>query len=219
MSNSKKDKPGTKTKKTEKTKDVSTEQKILDVATEVFQQKGYAGARMQDIADQAEINRAMLHYYYRNKEKLFEGIFKNAFGKLIPNINEVFESDMPLFDKIRLVVDRYIGMVFQNRNLPMFVLHELQQNPQKFVDNFFADGNRPNPAKLMVQIQQEIQAGKIRPIDPRHLVVNMLSMCMFPFIGQPVFQQVLGMNDEQYDQFLEERKTNVAEFIINSIKL
>lgn len=219
MSNSKNHKSGSKTKKSEKTKDISTEQKILDVATEVFQQRGYAGARMQDIADKAEINRAMLHYYYRNKEKLFEGIFKNAFGKLIPNINEVFESDAPLFDKIRLVVDRYIGMVFQNRNLPMFVLHELQQNPQKFVDNFFTTGNKPNPTKLIMQIQQEIQEGKIRPIDPRHLVVNMLSMCMFPFIGQPVFQQVLNMSNEQYDQFLEDRKTQVAEFIINSIKL
>ena len=69
-----------------KEKYVTTEQKILDVATEVFQQKGYAGARMQDIADKAEINRAMLHYYYRNKEKLFEGIFEKAFQTLIPSM-------------------------------------------------------------------------------------------------------------------------------------
>ncbi len=216
MSDQKKKSPKGRAKKKEK--DVSTEQKILDVATEVFQQKGYAGARMQDIADKAEINRAMLHYYYRNKEKLFEGIFQNAFRKLIPSLNEVFDSDLPLFDKIRTAVDKYITLVFQNRHLPLFVLHELQQNPQKFVDNFFT-ANKPNPTKLMMQIQQEIQAGNIRNIMPHHLVVNMLSLCMFPFMGQPVFQQVFGMEDEDYDVFLESRKTEVAEFIIHSIKV
>ena len=202
-----------------KEKDVTTEQKILDVATEVFQQKGYAGARMQDIADKAEINRAMLHYYYRNKEKLFEGIFEKAFQTLIPSMNEIFDSELPLFDKIHKIVDQYITMVSQNRNLPLFVLHELQQNPEKFVSSFFSNNTRPNPVKLIQQIQQEAQAGNIRPIMPHHLVVNMLSLCMFPFVGKPVFQHVFQMNEAQYDQFLESRKKEVAEFIIESIRM
>ncbi|OJJ23488.1 hypothetical protein BKI52_03755 [marine bacterium AO1-C] len=202
-----------------KERDVTTEQKILDVATEVFQQKGYTGARMQDIADKAQINRAMLHYYYRNKEKLFEGIFQNAFQKLIPSMNEIFDADLPLFDKIRQVVNNYITLVFQNRNLPLFVLHELQQNPERFVENFFTQNTRPNPTKLILQIQEEVKAGNIRPIMPQHLVMNMLSLCMFPFIGQPVFQQVFQMTDAQYDQLLESRKTEVAEFIIESIRV
>ncbi|HAS40917.1 MAG TPA: TetR/AcrR family transcriptional regulator [Microscillaceae bacterium] len=202
-----------------KERDITTEQKILEVATEVFQQKGYAGARMQDIADKAQINRAMLHYYYRNKEKLFEGIFQNAFQKLIPSMNEVFDADLPLFDKIRQVVNNYITLVFQNRNLPLFVLHELQQNPEKFVSNFFVHHTRPNPAKLIQQIQEEIKAGNIRPIMPQHLVMNMMSLCIFPFVSQPVFQQVFQIGDAQYEQFLESRKTEVAEFIIESIKV
>lgn len=130
-----------------KERDITTEQKILDVATEVFQQKGYAGARMQDIADKAEINRAMLHYYYRNKEKLFEGIFQNAFQKLIPSVNDVLDADLPLFDKIRQLVDRYLTLLSQNRNLPLFVLHELQQNPQKFVEQVFNHSSHPNLTK------------------------------------------------------------------------
>lgn len=121
------------------------------MAAEVFQQKGYVGARMQNIADKAEINRAMLHYYYRNKEKLSEDIFQNVFCRLIPSLNEVFDSDLPLFDKIRIAVDKYITLVFQNRHLPLFVLHKLQQDPQKFVDNSFT-ANKPNPTKLMMQI-------------------------------------------------------------------
>lgn len=200
-------------------KEISTEQKILEVATEVFQQKGYAGARMQDIADKAQINRAMLHYYYRNKEKLFEGIFRNAFSKLIPRMNEIFESDMPLFDKIRVAVDRYITLVFQNKNLPMFVLHEIQQNPQKLAEYFLNRDHTPNPTKLLMQIQQEVQQGNIRPIQPHHLVMNLLSLCIFPFVGQPIFQQVFKMNDGQYDRFLETRKTEVADFIIHSIQV
>ncbi len=202
-----------------KERDITTEQKILDVATEVFQQKGYAGARMQDIADKAEINRAMLHYYYRNKEKLFEGIFQNAFQKLIPSVNDVLDADLPLFDKIRQLVDRYLTLLSQNRNLPLFVLHELQQNPQKFVEQVFNHSSHPNLTKFVQQIQQEVTAGNIRPIGAPQLFLNLLSLCMFPFIGQPVFQQVFQMNDEQYDALLEARKLETAEFIIESIRL
>ena len=87
-------------KKKNKKKDSTTEEKILAAAKKIFVQKGMAGARMQDIADEAGINKALLHYYFRNKEKLFEVIFLAAAERLFPRINRIFEADMPLFERI-----------------------------------------------------------------------------------------------------------------------
>src|ERR1044072_5809634 len=105
----------------------STEEKIVTAAKKVFLAKGLAGARMQDIADEAGINKALVHYYFRNKEKLFEVIFTEAALKLFPKINIIFESDGTLFEKIRLFVAEYITVMSENPYLPMFVLNEINK--------------------------------------------------------------------------------------------
>ena len=98
--------------------DQSTEQIILEAAKKVFVRKGMAGARMQDIADEAGINKALLHYYFRNKEKLFEMIFMEAAEKFFPRINAIFDSDQPLFEKIESFCEEYISVVMENPYLP-----------------------------------------------------------------------------------------------------
>src|SRR4249920_2351657 len=101
--------------------DVSTEEKILSAAKKVFISRGMAGARMQDIADEAGINKAMLHYYFKNKEKLFEVIFMEAAAQLFPRINEIFFSDYSLFEKIERFCEEYMAVVMENPYLPLFV--------------------------------------------------------------------------------------------------
>ena len=110
--------------------------KSLSAAREVFLQKGFAGARMQDIADEAGINKALLHYYFRSKEKLFETIFREAFEKLIPHITEVFSSDLPFYDKIRAFTDAYITMAIENPFIPLFVLNAMHSDPEGFQKKF-----------------------------------------------------------------------------------
>lgn len=197
---------------------LDTEQKILVAAKEVFIKKSYAGARMQEIADLAGMNKGLLHYYFRSKEKLFQRVFDEMLGQFVPKLNIIFESDLPLFEKIECFVNDYIDVLIANPYLPSFVLHELNQNPDAFVDKVLNSKNKPNPIKLMMQIQLEVQLGKIRPTEPMQLVLNMMSMCVFPFLGKPIFQRILNISHEDYLTLMELRKKEISTFIIASLK-
>jgi AcrR family transcriptional regulator len=198
--------------------DTSTEEKILSAAREVFLQKGFAGARMQDIADEAGINKALLHYYFRSKEKLFETIFREAFGKLIPHITDVFSSDLPFYEKIRAFTNAYVTMAVENPFIPMFVLNAMHSDPENF-QKLFGDIPKKVPVPLIkAEIKKAVDEGLIRPIEPPQLVMNMLSLCLFPFIARPMFQMVMNISDVQFKKIMDQRKTEVADFIIQSIK-
>jgi AcrR family transcriptional regulator len=200
-----------------KTKDRSAEEKILAAAKKVFVEKGMDGARMQDIADEAGINKALLHYYFRNKEKLFQVIFKEATSRLFPRINTILTSDLPLFEKIRQFTNDYIEIVIENPYLPLFVLNEMNKQPHTFIEKIF-EGKPPQLHLLAQQIEKEINKGIIKKLRPADLIVNMMSMCIFPFIGKPMIQIVMQLDELQFRNMVEQRKKTVAEFIIDSIK-
>ena len=196
---------------------MTTEEKIFNAARIVFQKKGFAGARMQEIADEAGINKAMLHYCFKNKELLFQAVFMNAFSQLVPQINEIFNSRDSVFEKIRKFTHSYISFVILNPYLPPFVIQEMNNNPE-FVLSFLENENRPNPSVLISQIEKEIASGIIKPINPKHLLMNLISMTVFPFAAQMMVKGMLQISDSEFNQMMEERKTSIAEQIINSIK-
>jgi TetR/AcrR family transcriptional regulator len=198
-------------------KDTSTEERILDAARTVFIRKGMYGARMQDIADEAGINKALLHYYFKNKEKLFEEIFMEAAAKLFPRINMIFTSDELLFVKIEQFCDEYINVAIENPYLPLFVLNEMNRDPVYFMNKLWGK-NRPQPQKFLQQIAAEVKQGKIKDISPLQLLMNLLSMTIFPFIAKPVFQMNLGIDELQFRIVMEQRKKEIPKFIIDSIK-
>ena len=198
--------------------DTSTEEKILSAAREIFFQKGFFGARMQDIADEAGINKALLHYYFRSKEKLFETIFREAFEKLVPRLIEVFSSELSFFDKVRAFCEAYVTMAMENPFIPIFILNEMHRNPEGF-EKTFGDIPKKVPHTLLKSvIKKAVDDGLIREIDPPQLIMNMLSLCMFPTISRPMFQLVMNMSDTQFKKMSELRKTEVADFIIQAIK-
>ncbi len=198
-------------------KDLNTEQRILEAARVIFIEKGYEGARMQEIADEAGINKALLHYYYRSKDKLFEGVFRDAFFQLVPHIVQLIKSDIPLFDKIETFVREYIIVFQKNPYIPGFVLHELSRNPDRIVTMISDIGI--DPQIFIDQVEQEVEKGTIHPINPYQLIVNMLALCIFPFVASPIIKNIIFSNKPGYfDQFIEERKTESAKFIINAIK-
>lgn len=198
-------------------KDENTEQRILTAARQVFTNKGLDGARMQEIADEAGINKALLHYYFRNKEKLFEAIFTEAVSTLLPNIIQALESKESFFDKIRIFTSQYVDLLVENPLIPSFVLNELTHHPQRIAKLIKDSGF--NPMAFAIEIQQEIDSGRIKPVKPIHLIVNMLAMCIFPFAARPIIQNILLNNDEQlFQEFIQQRKTEVSDFIINAIK-
>lgn len=199
-------------------KDISTEQAILDAAKKVFVKKGMAGARMQDIADEAGINKALLHYYFRNKESLFEMIFMEAAAKLFPRINAIFDADQPLFEKIESFCEEYISVVMENPYLPLFVLNEINQDPEYFLQKVWAGKSKPNPAKFLEQIEREVKKGTIKRISPLHLLMNLISMTIFPFVSKPMMQKNLGLDEWQFRAVMEQRKKEIPRFIIDAIK-
>ena len=200
-----------------KIKTENTETEILIAAKEIFQQKGMAGARMQEIADKAKINKALLHYYYRSKQLLFEAVFKSAFSLLAPQLNKVLNDDSDLFEKIRKFTENYVSFVIKHPYLPNFVVQELNKNPE-FVQKLRSEKNFPSIEKFKLQVSDAINQGIIKPIEAEQLFINIISLNIFPFIGEPLLMALVNVDKESYNKILENRKTEVAEFIINSIK-
>ena len=202
----------------DKIKTENTETEILIAAKEIFQQKGMAGARMQEIADKAKINKALLHYYYRSKQLLFEAVFKSAFSLLAPQLNKVLNDDSDLFEKIRKFTENYVSFVIKHPYLPNFVIQELNKNPE-FVQKLRSEKNFPSIEKFKLQVSDAIKQGIIKPIEAEQLFINIISLNIFPFIGEPLLMALANVDKESYNKILENRKTEVAEFIINSIKI
>ena len=185
-----------------------TERKILEAAGKVFMKKGRLGASMQDIADEAGINRTLLHYYFRNKEKLFDTIFEKLLARLFPTMVAAFVSNRPFIEKVQIFVDTYTDMLIENPYLPVFVFQEISLNPDRLAGIIQQTGLDPDMA--LKGLSKELESFGIVGMDPRHLIANMLGMVLFPFIGRALFQKVAFKDDVlAYEKFLEERKKHV----------
>ncbi|WP_178984951.1 TetR/AcrR family transcriptional regulator [Winogradskyella helgolandensis] len=200
-----------------KKKDENTEEQILDAAKNVFQSKGMDGARMQEIADKAGINKAMLHYYYRSKQLLFEAVFKNAFSLLAPQLNAVLNDDSSIEEKVKNFTFNYISFIVKHPYLPNFIIQELNRNPD-FILKMKSNPGFPNLEKFSKQVNDEVENGTIKPISAEQLFMNIMALNIFPFVAKPLIMAFTNTDDKAYKQIIEDRKTEVSDFIINSIK-
>jgi AcrR family transcriptional regulator len=199
------------------TQDKNTETLILETARVVFVEKGFDGARMQEIADKAGINKALLHYYYRSKERLFEAIFKESFSKIVPHIFEIIGSSATLAKKIEGFVDSYIELLTKNPHIPLFILHELYRNPDRIGDTLLMSGIDPEGIKS--QLAEQMHNENYAEIEPQQLLVNIIALCVFPFVARPILQTVLFEKDsEKYQKFIDSRKQEVTRFIIKALE-
>jgi TetR/AcrR family transcriptional regulator len=198
-------------------KDQNTEEKILQAAEEIFQQKGFDGARMQEIADHASINKGLLHYYFKTKHKLFEAIFKKSFNRIMFSIEGVLETEAPLFDKLELFVDEYISLLLRNPALPRFVFNEINTNADAFIKVYFKDKGTRNISALVGAVQKEIEEKRIKPIDPRQFLMNLMAMCVFPFLARPILQVVMKLDNQQFMQLMQERKKHIVQFMRDAL--
>ncbi len=200
-----------------KNKDKNTEEQILYAAKIIFQAKGMDGARMQEIADKAGINKAMLHYYYRSKQLLFEAVFKNAFSLLAPQLNAILNDDSAIEEKIKNFTSNYISFISKHPYLPNFIIQELNRN-KDFILKLKDTKGFPNLEKFKKQVDTEIEKGYLKPIKAEQLFINILSLSIFPFVAKPLIMGFINTDDKTYKQLMENRKTEVADFIIKSIK-
>ncbi|MBX3239461.1 MAG: TetR/AcrR family transcriptional regulator [Chitinophagaceae bacterium] len=187
---------------TRKEKDITTEEKIKGAARKVFTQKGYAATRTRDIAEEAGINLALLNYYFRSKEKLFELVMAEKvgelFGMLVP---VVVDHSTTLKTKMEKIAATYIDTLEKNPGLPLFVLSEIHRRPE-WLSQRVPIADIFKKSSFMQQVREK------RPdIDPMHFFMNALGLCVFPFISSPVFIGAGVINRNDFKKLLQERKS------------
>ena len=199
--------------------ELSAQERIKIAASKVFTLKGLEGARMQDIADEAVINKAMLHYYFKNKETLFQVIFKEKVTKIFGAFHTFIDANIPFDDKIRKFVASEIEIISEFPVMPLFVLLEIRKNPELILNTL-----KEFPLQNMMFhfgdiIDKEVLAGNIRFVRIDELMLNIMSLCVYPIIAQPIFSHILDINEVDYKEILEKRKKIVADLIINDLKI
>ncbi len=198
-----------------------TQKKILAAARRVFHRRGFAGARMQEIADEAGINKALLHYYFRNKEQLFRHVLREALEHTITVIIQAMSSEAPLEKKIETFVHGYIDMFTEHPYIPAFVLHEINTEPERLLSMLPFDriGQFDIPGILGRELDKAAAEGRIRAIPPRQFIINLVGLCVFPFAARPILQLVLNMpGEENFAAFIQERKQTLVPFILNALR-
>ena len=194
------------------TREPDTERRILEASAKVFMLKGKLGASMQDIADEAGINRTLLHYYFRNKDKLFDTVFEKLFAQVFPAMVGIMSSDRPFLERIELFVEAYSNLLRENPYLPVFIFQEISLNPERLAKTIRDVGL--NPEQIMIGFKAELENAGMKGMDPRHIFANMMGMVIFPYIGRPLFQTIAFQGDaEAYEEFLSERIKQIPNFI------
>ncbi len=195
-------------------KEIGKEERINSAAQSVFLKKGLSNTTMQDIAAEAGISRTALHYYFRNKDKLFETFFTVAINNTIPKINETISKEMPLADKMVEIAHNYIDLLHHNDKLPGFVATEIQRDPTAIIEFIKEKSDAINFSSVREQIDKEVAEGKVRPFQISQLVICVVSLCIFPFICRPIIDTFLSTEaPESFDSFINDRKEVVGEMI------
>ncbi len=197
-------------------RDVDTEERIFRAARDVFHECGYDGARMQEIARRAGINKALLHYYFRSKERLFDAVFRASAMRVMPALAELLGGELPLREKIEVFVRQYTDTILDNPHLPGFIIHELNRNPTA-LQRIIRGATSGAFERFRQQVEDAVARGEIRPIAPEELLINLVGLCVFPFVARPMIQAVTGFSGDAYTKLLRARQESVSRFILEAI--
>ena len=190
----------------------STEERIKEAARKLFTQNGFAATRTRDIAKEAGINLALLNYYFRSKQKLFDLIMIETFRKFLAGMRVNFQDPtLNMEDRLGRIVTAYVDFLTEFPDLPLFILNEIRGNPSKIAEQVRAEVG-PARSEFFKELQGAKKEGKIE-LDPFHFVANLVGLTVFPFVARPLLQRVTGVDDEQFVQFMEERKKLVPMWI------
>jgi TetR/AcrR family transcriptional regulator len=206
-------------------RDGETEARILRAARTVFVRHGTAGARMQEIAEEAGVNQALLHYYFRSKDRLAQAVFRDVAGRMVPAIVAVFGSNSSIEQKVEEFVHLYIDVVRQSPFIPGYIVAELHFNPERLTA-LASEIAGAHPASVMqsflprlgAQIDEQVRIGAMRSIAPDQFLVNLVALSVFPFVARPVLRIVFGQDDAAFSRFLDERRKELPEFILNALR-
>jgi TetR/AcrR family transcriptional regulator len=205
--------------------DGDTERRILEAARRVFVRRGTAGARMQEIAQEAGVNQALLHYYFRSKERLAEAVFRQVASRILPTVFETLGSDLSLEEKVERVIALYLDSFTSSPFLPGYILSELHHHPERAKQLFTSVAGAPPDRfatpilrKLGTQIAARANEGTMRSIAPEQFTVNLLSLCVFPFAARPLLEPAFGLDDAAFARFIAQRKRELPGFFLNALR-
>lgn len=199
------------------TTDKQTEEKIFESATEIFIEKGMDGARMQDIADHAGINKALLHYYYRTKDQLFNAVFEMVAGKMFARFAPIFDEKLTLEEKLRFFFREHIAFLQKNPRLPAFIFNEINRHPER-IRKFIANLNINTLWQIIYeQHGSELKAYNIEEKMLPQIMVSIASLSVFPFAARGLIESILEKMGIDFNGFIEERKSFAADFVINAL--
>lgn len=193
-------------------------ERILQVAGELFVDKGYIGTSIRDIASASGANVAHIKYYFDSKSKLFEIVFKDAFDILVDRIFQTFHSDLPFLEMLENWISIYYEILPQYPQIPIFILNEINHGTDTLVSKIIDK----NPEKifdmLSRRMEEEVKKGNIRDIPPLDLGLNILSLSIFPFVFSGFATRVTDQTDEEYGLFLQVHKQHVIDFVMNALR-
>ncbi|HTR79644.1 MAG TPA: helix-turn-helix domain-containing protein [Gemmatimonadaceae bacterium] len=205
--------------------DGGTETRILDAAHLVFVRRGTAGARMQEIADEAGVNKALLHYYFRNKNRLAEAVFRRVGERLFPPVLDILGSDAEIEEKVERVVALELEHLSRTPFAPAYLISEMNHHPErarqlvKALTGIEIDGATPRVrATLERQLKARARAGTLRRISAEQFVVNLVALCVFPFAMRPMLALALGLDAQGFQRFIDQRKKQLPEFFLNALR-
>jgi TetR/AcrR family transcriptional regulator len=189
-----------------------TEDLIKETAKRLFFQKGHIHATTQEIADEAGVNRALIHYYFRSRDLLFEKVLHETLGAMRNKIDDIFSSDKSLYDKISHFIEIFIDQNIDYPYLETFLVTEMAKNPDT-IRHMRPNDERKDDLKRKVeqQLADEINAGTVAPISIEHFMINLMALCNYPLIAKPMVQDFFHFDEAAYKKFLLERRSIVLQ--------
>ena len=195
--------------------------RILDAADEIFVRRGIDGARMQEIADHAGVNKALLHYYFRSKADLARAVWLRIASSFVPGIFHMMASDLPLDDKIDRFVEAYHAKLMRHPYLLAYVVNEAARHPEIVGDFLSAERQRAARRmirKLRTQIAERTKAKRVAPLSAEQFLVTLAASCLFPFAARPMIATLLGLGPKAVDAFMEQRRKDLPAFLKRAIR-
>ena len=196
-----------------------TELAIIGAARKVFISKGYSGTTMEKIAEVAKVNKSSLHYYYRSKDRLFEIVLTEAIGIIQEKLILIIKSEDNFEVSIKELIDVYVETLINHPFLPNFIINEISNNTEKVVKMLFGGKLLTFTAlRKMVIIRNKLLEGNKEFINPFDLILNVISLNVFPFLIRPLITTHFKMDDEQFNNFMNNRKSSLISFILKALK-
>jgi AcrR family transcriptional regulator len=192
--------------------EATTEEKIKEAARKLFTQNGFAATRTRDIAEEAGINLALLNYYFRSKQKLFDLVMMENFRQFLKGITVHFTDDkLTMNEMVEKIVAAYVDFLTEFPDLPLFILNEIRGNPSKIAAKINEEVG-PMRSEFFKQLQAANKEGRTA-LDPFHFIANLVGLTVFPFVGKPLLQRVTGVDDAKFHAMMQERKKLVPIWI------